>query len=323
VGRWFLALGACLLGWTAPEAPGQPRLAIQALTNRETSLTLSVSNGPRHRVQASSNLTAWENVVTLPPAASSLSHTDSATPFLPRRYYRAEEISGTNFLTGDHLPTSDGDLVIRPLYHASLALSWNGRVIYVDPDDDPAFETRYASLPKADLILVTHDHGDHYSTNKLATLRSTNGTLVVPHKVFNRADFTAFRPHAIPLAYGGTTTAQGIAIEAVAGYNSYHTFTNNNAYVVTLGGRRLLITGDSGNTPELRALANIDVAFLCINIPFTMTIFDATNLVRAIQPRIVYPYHYRDSGGSQTNAAAFKQILGLQPGIEVRLRNWY
>ena len=76
-------------------------------------------------------------------------------------------------------------------------------------------------------------------------------------------------------------------------------------------------------TTQMRALTNIDVAFLCINLPFTMSVSDATNAARAFQPKVVYPYHYREPGGVITNAAAFKQYLGTDPGIEVRLRKWY
>jgi L-ascorbate metabolism protein UlaG (beta-lactamase superfamily) len=93
--------------------------------------------------------------------------------------------------------------------------------------------------------------------------------------------------------------------------------------VITLGGKRIYISGDTGNAPEIRALTNIDVAFVCINQPYTLTVSEATNVVRAIRPKVVYPYHYRDSDGSTANAAAFKQRLGTDLGIEVRLRKWY
>ena len=96
-----------------------------------------------------------------------------------------------------------------------------------------------------------------------------------------------------------------------------------NGYVLTIGGRRIYLTGDTGNTAELRALADIDVAFLCTNQPFTITNNDATNDVRAFLPKVVYPYHYRDQNGSTTNAAGFKQRLGVDTGVEVRRRRWY
>jgi len=309
---------------TPPLCAQTPRFGIQWLTNREVALSLSVTNGPRHRIAVSSNLVTWNSLVTLPPAASSLTHTDSATPFVAERYYRSEQVSGTNFLLGDHLATTNGDVVIQPLYHASFVMSWNGKIIYSDPDDDGAYESRYAGLPSGDLILVTHEHGDHYSTSKLTALRAASGVIIVPQRIYNMTGFAGFRANAIPLAYGVSTNVMGMTVEAVPGYdNSNHTYTNNNSYVITLGGRRIFISGDTSNTPQIRALTNIDVAFLCMNLPFTMNIFDATNCVRAMRPRIVYPYHYRESGNVQTNASSFKRILGTEPGIEVRLRNWY
>jgi L-ascorbate metabolism protein UlaG (beta-lactamase superfamily) len=115
----------------------------------------------------------------------------------------------------------------------------------------------------------------------------------------------------------------GVRVEAVPAYNANHPRGTGNGYVVTLGGRRFYFSGDTGNTPEMRALTGIDAAFLCMNQPFTMTVSDATNAVWAFRPAVVYPYHYRDQSGSQANAAAFKQRLGLAPGVEVRLRRWY
>lgn len=314
---------AWLIGAAPAGAQNLPRLALQPLTNREVALTLTVSNGPRHRVDASSNLSTWSGLVTLPPTASSITHTDAAAPFLGQRFYRAEQLIGTNFLVGDHLPTTNGDLVIQPLYHASFVMSWNGKVIYCDPDDDPVYESRYAGLPTGDLILVTHEHGDHYSVTKLANLRKAGGWIIVPPRLYNLTSFANFRPFAIALPYGASTNVMGMTVQAVPGYNANHLYSTNNAYVVALGGRRVFLSGDTGNTPEIRALTDIDVAFLCINLPFTMNIFDATNCVRAFRPKVIYPYHYRDSSGAQTNAAAFKRILGAEPGIEVRLRPWY
>ena len=141
---------------------------------------------------------------------------------------------------------------------------------------------------------------------------------------------TALRSNTIVLGSGPLTSTYptvtnvlGLTVQAVAGYNSYHPIGANNAHVVTVGGKRIFISGDTGNVPEIRALTNIDVAFLCINTPYTMNAIEATNCIRAMRPRVVYPYHYRDDTGATTNAAAFKQRLGMDPGIEVRLRKWY
>ena len=297
---------------------------LQRLTNSEIALTLNAPTGVNYRIDAADNMSGWEGLVTLPVSATpSLTHTDSTAPFLDARFYRAAEVTGSNILDGDHLTTTNGDVVIHPLYHASLVMSWDGKIIYCDPDDDPAYESRYAGLPKGDLILVTHEHGDHYSTAKLTALRATNGVIIVPQRIYNMAGFATFRPNAIALPYDTSTNVIGINVLAVPGYNGNHTYTNNNAYVLTLGSKRIFISGDTGDVPEIRALTDIDVAFLCMNQPFTMTVNAATNCIRGMRPKVVYPYHYRDSSGATTNAATFKQWLGTDLGIEVRLRKWY
>ena len=114
-----------------------------------------------------------------------------------------------------------------------------------------------------------------------------------------------------------------MTVQAVPGYNGNHAYTNNNCYVLTLGGKRLFFSGDTGDVPEIRALTDIDVAFLSMNLPFTMNWLGATNVIRNMRPKVVYPYHYRDQGGTVTNAALFQQGLGTDLGIEVRLRGWY
>jgi L-ascorbate metabolism protein UlaG (beta-lactamase superfamily) len=280
--------------------------------------------GRSYRIEAATNVNFWNALVTFPTNSSTtLQHTDSATPYLPTRFYRAVQLTGPNILSGDHLATTNGDVVIHPLYHASLVMSWNGKIIYSDPDDATAYESRYAGMPQGDLILVTHEHGDHYSPNKLATLRAAGGVIIVPPGLYNQLGFATFRPNAIALPYGGSTNVMGIDILAVPGYNGNHAFNLNNCYVLTLGGRRIFVSGDTGDVAEIRALTDIDVAFVCMNVPFTMTVGAATNCVRAMRPKVVYPYHYRNQDNTTGNAATFKQWLGPDLGIEVRLRNWY
>ncbi len=305
------------LAQTAPEFT-----EIRPLTNKEVRLQLNAPAGRGYRIDAATNPAAWSSLVTVTSSANSLAITDSAAPFLPARFYRAEQLSLTNLVPGDHVPTLQGDVVIKPLYHASTFLRWNGLAIYVDPDDDASYEPTYAGLPKADLILVTHSHGDHFSSGKIEALRQSHTRIIVPQSVFTSLT-TAQKTNAIVLGYGGSTNVNGITVEAVHAYNSIHALGTGNGYVLNIGGHRLYFSGDTGNVPEIRALQNIDVAFLCMNTPFTMTPTDATNVVRTMRPRIVYPYHYRNQGGTTTNAAYFKQILGTDPGIEVRLRKWY
>ena len=300
---------------------------LNRLTNGQVSFQFVAPAGVEYRIETATNLTSsnalrWDWLSTLSSTGVN-QQADAAAASASARLYRAERLSGSNVFTGDRLTTTNGDLVFRPLYHASLVMSWNGLIIYSDPDDDTAFESRYAGLPQGDLILVTHEHGDHYATPKLTSLRKAGGTIVVPQKVYNRSDFAGFRPNAIALHYGQTTNVMGINILAVPGYNGNHTYTNNNCYVLTMGGKRIFLSGDTGDTAEMRALTNIDVAFLAMNTAFTMNWMSATNNIRAMRPKVVYPYHYRDPGNIFTNPPLFKQHLGTDLGIEVRLRNWY
>jgi L-ascorbate metabolism protein UlaG (beta-lactamase superfamily) len=156
-------------------------------------------------------------------------------------------------------------------------------------------------------------------------VRGANTLLVVPGYIYSNNLSAAQKAVSIMLTNGSSTNVLGLKIESVPAYNGNHPRGQGNGYVLTMGGRRIYLSGDTGNIPEMHALPNIDVAFLCMNTPFTMTPSEATNAVRDFRPSIVYPYHYRNTGGATTNASYFKQLLGTgpPPGIEVRLRKWY
>jgi L-ascorbate metabolism protein UlaG (beta-lactamase superfamily) len=326
--RLLAALGLCVActGWlawvhaqTAPQFTG-----ILPLTNKETRLTLTAPVGRSYRIDATTNVSEWSGLVTFPTnIATSLQHTDSAAPYLPVRFYRAAQLTGANIVSGDHLATADGDAIIHPLFHASFVMQWHGKVIYNDPDDDPAYVSTYLGLPKADLVLVSHDHGDHMSSSQIDAVRGPGALIIAPPFVYSNSLTVAQRATAIALTNGASTNVLGMTIEAIPAYNSNHPPGRGNGYVLTLGGKRIYISGDTGDTTNLQALANIDVAFICMNQSFTMNASAATNAVRAFRPKIVYPYHYRENGGAMTNAPLFKQWLGTDLGIEVRLRKWY
>src|SRR5207247_2102709 len=127
-------------------------------------------NGLAHRIDASTNLPFWAGLVTLPGTNTTLQHIDTATPYLSQRFYRAEQLSGTNVLTGDHLSTTNGDVIIHPVGHASFVMSWNGKMIYNDPTNGAA---PYQSFPRADLILVSHSHGDHFSATTISAVSNS------------------------------------------------------------------------------------------------------------------------------------------------------
>lgn len=323
--RLPIRLGILLLLAGPAWAPGAVFTNVLRQPNREVVFQFASPAGTNYRIDvatnfpADTNLTTWSSLLTLRSAGVN-QHTDSAAPYLPTRFYRAEQLAGTNNLTGDHLATASGDAVIHPVGHATFVMSWNGKMIYNDPTNGAA---AYTNFPKADLILVSHGHSDHYDANTLAAVRAANGVIIVPSAVYNLASFVNLRPYALVLGYGQVTNAAGVTIEAVPAYNGNHPYGNNNAYVLTLGGKRVFTSGDCGDGLEIRSVPDIDVAFLCMNLPFTTNALGATNIIRAMRPRIVYPYHYRDSGGTLTNHATFKQWLGQDLGIEVRLRKWY
>lgn len=300
-----------------------PRFTDVKPVGAEISLSFTAPAEAASRLEISEDLARWQALATFAPTAAAQQFTDSNRPQPAARYYRLLQLPNPAPVSGDHIPTSAGDAVVHPIVHASFLLQWNGVNIYNDPDDrSTSYRTRYDGLPKGDLILVSHTHGDHFDAAMIATLRATNGWIVAPQAVYSSLS-TALRASTIVLTNGASTNLLGMTIEAVPAYNSNHARGSGNGYVVTLGGKRFYMAGDTGNTAEMRALADIDVAFLCINTPFTMTVNDATNAVTAFRPRSVYPYHYQNQDGTQGNAAQFKQRLDPTLPIEVRLRGWY
>jgi L-ascorbate metabolism protein UlaG (beta-lactamase superfamily) len=213
-------------------------------------------------------------------------------------------------------PTSAGEVKITPLNHASTLIEAGGKIIYLDP----AKPVKFAGLPKADLILITDIHGDHMDPASVAEITKTGTELLAPPAVV--VTVTA----AKPIANGETKMWQGWTIEAIPAYNLtrgpapgklFHDKGRGNGYVLTYGGKRFYFSGDTEGVPEMRALKNIDVAFVCMNLPYTMPPEEAADAVKAFHPKIVIPYHYRGS-----DLAVFKK--GLEgTGIEVRLLDWY
>jgi L-ascorbate metabolism protein UlaG (beta-lactamase superfamily) len=220
----------------------------------------------------------------------------------------------------DSIATKDGPWKISPINHATLALEWNDRTIYVDPVGGAKM---FQGLPKPEIILVTDIHGDHFSKETLAEMAGANTKIVCPAAVAEQMT-PELRKSAMVLTNGQVEEISGVKIEAIPMYNltaerlKYHTKGRGNGYVLTLGGKRIYISGDTEDIPEMLALKNIDVAFVCMNLPYTMTVDQAARAVLTFKPKIVYPYHYRGSDLSK-----FKELVGTNPGIEVRLRDWY
>jgi L-ascorbate metabolism protein UlaG (beta-lactamase superfamily) len=227
--------------------------------------------------------------------------------------------------TPDVLQTSQGALTIQPLNHASLVLSLTNLTLYADPTT----AADYTGVKAPNIILITDIHGDHMDSTKLRSLLGASTTLIAPKAVI--AHLGADLPGKVIALSNGEQTAQaGITIEAVPMYNlpanpndPRHPKGRGNGYVLTIGGKKLYISGDTQGIPEMRALKNIDVAFVCMNLPYTMDIPEAVDAVLDFKPRIVYPYHYRGTGGLSDVAAFKAKVEAGDKNIEVRLRNWY
>lgn len=313
-----LLLGGCafLKAQDAPHFSG-----IQRLTNQETLLQWSGTSGPTYRLEISPNLVNWTPWLTLLSTGLN-QNIDAASPYYTARHYRALRLEGTNDLAGDHLLTEDGLATIHPINHASLVLSWKGLTIFIDPVGGAA---RYRHLPRADVILVTHEHSDHFDSATLNAVKGSNTVILATRNVYNGMNTTLKSVSAV-LTNGARANLLGLEIEAVPAYNltaSNHPRGAGNGYVLTLGGKRFYIAGDTENIPEMQALASIEVAFLPMNIPYTMDANKAAGAVREFKPRIVYPYHYRNQNSTYADLNAFKRLVGHDLGIEVRLRKWY
>ena len=209
-----------------------------------------------------------------------------------------------------------GEMEIVPITHGSLILKWQGKVIHVDPWS----RGDYAGQPRADLILVTDIHGDHMDPEQIAKVTQSNTIVVAPAEVQKTIR------QARTLNNGEETNLHGINIEALPMYNLtrgpepgklYHTKGRGNGYLLTLGDERVYISGDTECVPEMKQLENIDVAFVCMNLPYTMTPVEAAQCVNAFEPKVVYPYHYRGS-----DLDVFKSLVNA-PGVEVRILDWY
>lgn len=216
----------------------------------------------------------------------------------------------------DELATDHGVVRITPVQHASLMIEAGGQVIHIDP----VGEANYQGLPAADLILLTHTHGDHLDGRLLPKLRKPATQIFAPEEALKTV------PDAIVIRNGERKSFGKWEIEAVPAYNIqrgpapgrlYHEKGRGNGYVLTYGGKRFYISGDTEGVPEMKALRNIEAAFVCMNLPYTMPPEEAAEAVRAFQPKLLYPYHYRKSDLSVLQ----KALAGT--GIEVRLREWY
>jgi len=214
----------------------------------------------------------------------------------------------------DVFPTSAGDLAITFIGHGSLMMTFNGKTIHFDPFSAMA---DYALLPKADIVFITHEHSDHLDKDALAKV-CADTTIIVLTEIC-----AAQIEDGIIMRNGETRTIDGLKVEVVAAYNivhkrpdgeAFHPQGNGNGYVLNFGDTRVYVAGDTENTPEMKELQNITVAFLPMNLPYTMTPEMVADAARAFQPRILYPYHF-----GKTEPSKIVDLLSGE-NIEVRLR---
>jgi L-ascorbate metabolism protein UlaG (beta-lactamase superfamily) len=223
----------------------------------------------------------------------------------------------------DVVKTSKGDLRITPIHHGSVLFEFDGKSYYVDPFHEGNFD----GLPKADFIFITHAHPDHMDPVAIELIRKPSTVIVCPPSVEEKLAPKERGDGIIVLKNGEKHAVGGVGTEAIAMYNLkrgpaagklFHEKGWGEGFVLTFADKRVYLSGDTECTPEMRALKDIDVAFVCMNLPYTMPPSEAAECIAAFKPKIVYPYHYRGS-----DLADLDKGLAGNKGVEVRKREWY
>ena len=216
----------------------------------------------------------------------------------------------------DIIKTSDGELKITFIGHGTLMFTFGDKIIHIDP---VSREADYTKLPKADLILITHEHGDHLDPKAINVIRKEKTEIVLTEICAKEVK------DGIVMKNGDVKTVMGLKIEAVPAYNivhkrdngqPFHPKGNGNGYVITFGDKRVYVAGDTENTPEMKKLKDIDIAFLPMNLPYTMTPQMVADAAKAFKPKILYPYHLGD-----TDTSELVKLLKDEKEIEVRIRD--
>ncbi|WP_417722176.1 MBL fold metallo-hydrolase [Salipiger sp.] len=253
--------------------------------------------------------------------------TQTRRTFIARMAAGASAITVLPFAAHAEAHTSDtfhdGAITVHPVHHASFVMETPAGVIYVDPVGEAA---EYADLPPPDLILVTHEHGDHYNAETLAALIG-DGTVLLTNPAVNAMLPAEMKDGAKMLDNGASTDWEGVNIEAIPAHNTteermnFHPVGRDNGYVLSFDGFRVYISGDTEPTHEMLALENIDLCFLCMNLPFTMTAEQAAAAVQEFKPTFVYPYHYRGRDDGTQDPEAFAEMVG--DASSVKMAGWY
>jgi len=215
----------------------------------------------------------------------------------------------------DVIKTEGGELKITCIGHGTLMFEYQGKVMHIDP---VSREADYTKLPKADLVLITHEHGDHLDAKALGLVRQEQTKIVLTKTCAEKVS------GGIVMKNGDVKTVEGFKIEAVPAYNivhkrssgqPFHPKGQGNGYIITFGKTRVYVAGDTENTPEMKKLKKIDVAFLPMNLPYTMTPEMVADAALALKPKILYPYHY-----GRTDPKELVKLLKDVTEIEVRIR---
>ncbi len=238
--------------------------------------------------------------------------------------YAASPVSRLIFAqdaTADSFNTANGSISVHPVSHASFVLNTPDTVIYNDPVGGAEL---YSQLPPADLILITHEHGDHYDVDTLNAIMGENTVLLTNPAVLDMLP-GELKERASAIGNGDATEIMKIGIEAVPAYNlteerlKYHPKGRDNGYLLTIDGMRIYVGGDTEATPEMRGLSDIDLAFVPMNLPYTMGVEQAAEGVADFAPKVMYPYHYKGS-----DIDAFEKLLNeANADIRVMRGPWY
>ena len=228
-------------------------------------------------------------------------------------------------MVADTIPATGGNIELTPMTHAHVQIEFGGKVIHIDPTS----QSNLAAAKPADMIIVTDIHGDHMDPKAIDQIDKPTTIFVAPNALAGK-----FPGKTEILKNGETRTIDGVSIQSVAAYNMqrgpaagqfFHEKGRANAYVLTLGGKRIFFSGDTECVPEIKALTKIDVAFLTMNLPYTMPPEEAAECAKAFKPAVVYAYHYRGMGGPtpEQNLQAFRAAMKGTAGVEVRTPSFY
>jgi L-ascorbate metabolism protein UlaG (beta-lactamase superfamily) len=223
--------------------------------------------------------------------------------------------AGSESFETDTIETSAGDLKITFIGHGTLMFAFGGKVVHVDPWTKLA---DYSEMPKADIILITHEHQDHLDLKAIELIRTENSQVVLTEICAEQVE------GGTVMKNGDVKTIDGLKIEAVPAYNivqmrsegvPFHPKGSGNGYILTFGDKRVYVGGDTENTPEVKNLEGIDVAFLPMNLPYTMTPEMVADAAKAFKPKILYPFHFGD-----TDPTKLSDLLKEMSDIDVRIR---